>query len=360
MIKLRWIVVASLTSFLGLACEPGAVTVEPDDVGAVQDGGGEGGDAAEDSEDVGGEPADVADVTDGEDAGQPPVVSPGFYRESIEHGGMTRTFSYFVPSTYEGALASPVLFVFHGGGPGGGEGMRSLGFEEEAASRRTVVVYPDGYEGQWNDGRGTTQPALDGVDDVGFVDALIDWLGAQLTVDEAAIFATGVSNGGMFSHRLACELSHSVRGVAPVIAALPTLLLEDCAAEEAMVMVAIQGTEDPFIPIDGGDTRHQRFSNLGDGGDVESAQETMAFWAQEWGCDLPGTVEELAVVDAEDPTRVTRHEVRGCAEGARIDYYVVEGMGHTWPPNEAAAPAISGASSSQMNARDVIWEFFLP
>ena len=51
-------------------------------------------------------------------------------------------------------------------------------------------------------------------------------------------------------------------------------------------------------------------------------------------------------MDAQDPTRVTLSAYRGCQEDARIDYYIVTGMGHTWPPNEGALPRVSGPAST--------------
>ena len=54
------------------------------------------------------------------------------------------------------------------------------------------------------------------VDDVVFFPALIDKLEHDYAVEPKRIFVTGISNGGMMSYRLACELADKVAAIAPV------------------------------------------------------------------------------------------------------------------------------------------------
>ena len=49
-----------------------------------------------------------------------------------------------------------------------------------------------------------------------FVAALLDELEASLCVDLDRVFATGISNGGMFVHRLGCDLPDRFAAIAPV------------------------------------------------------------------------------------------------------------------------------------------------
>lgn len=318
--------------------------------------------------DAGAPTADADSETDGqvpevdtssEDVSPPPVDlsdEPGAHQAELLSGGLERTFTYTVPRSYDRQNAHPLLLVFHGG-DGSGSLMRALGFGAHAEGDAAIVVYPDGVDNNWSDGRGTTDAELAGVDDVGFVSELIDAFDASLSVDTDRVWATGPSNGGMFSHRLACDLSDRIAAVAPVIAALPTQLRATCAPARPIAMLAIQGTDDPFITFEGGDAAHDDYPNLGAGGEIESAEATMQFWAQQNSCDTPATIVDLEPIDEADATRVTRHEYRGCDGGALIDYHIVAGMGHTWPPREAQAPRISGPTSTQLDATELIWEF---
>lgn len=271
----------------------------------------------------------------------------------IDVDGRTREFLYVVPESYDDLQPHGVVFAFHGGG-GTGERFRAVGLEASAAEHRSVIVYPESAEGRWNDGRGTA--AVD-VDDVAFVRALLDLLEEDLLIDPDRIFATGASNGGMFSHRLACEVDRFA-AVAPVIAALPSNVRDSCAPGRPVSLIAIQGTEDEFITFEGGDAAHDRFPRLGEGGAIESADSTRRFWASVNGCDPEAQAQALPPADDTDPTRVFLYDHQGCADGARVEYYVVEGMGHAWPPLNPAAPRVSGSTSKQLDATALIWAFF--
>ena len=74
-----------------------------------------------------------------------------------------------------------------------------------------IAVYPDSRRGHWDDGRETV---TDPTDDVAFIGALLDALAAEYAVDARRIYAAGISNGGMMSMRLACELSGRLAAIA--------------------------------------------------------------------------------------------------------------------------------------------------
>ena len=277
----------------------------------------------------------------------------GEHRGVIQVGDRAREYLYLVPESYDGLHPHGLVFAFHGGG-GTGESFRGVGLEAAAGEHHSVIVYPESAVGRWNDGRGT---AAADVDDVAFVRALLDLLEEELLIDQERIFATGASNGGMFSHRLACEVDRIV-AVAPVIAALPSTVKETCAPAGPLSVLAIQGTEDEFITFEGGDAAHDRFPRLGEGGAIESAESTRRFWAETNGCESEVDAQELPPVSDTDSTRVFFYEHQECSGGARVEYYVVEGMGHAWPPLEPVAPRVSGSTSSQIDATEVIWTFF--
>jgi polyhydroxybutyrate depolymerase len=312
-------------------------------------------DAGDPIEDAGAEDA----TTPTEDAGEEPgfTIAPGTQRGAIESGGRTREFNVRLPPGYDGATPLPLLLVFHGGNGEGATLQDALGFDAYTDRDGAIAVYPDGVEKNWADGRGTTDASQAGVDDIGFVADLIDHLSTHLNVDDQKVWATGVSNGGFFTQHLACELSDRIDAVAPVISALPTAALDTCRPGDALPMLAIQGTEDQFITFAGGDASHDTLG-LGDGGAIESADTTRAFWAERYGCDPTPTVTALDPVDPQDPTRAELYAYRGCDADARIDYYIVTGMGHTWPPNSGVAPRVSGPASPQLDATALIWAFF--
>ena len=91
------------------------------------------------------------------------------------------------------------------------------------AQRNAIVVYPDGVgvgafscwsiPGMVNPG----QCLFDaGIDDVGFINALIDQMFSRFSIDPSRIYAVGFSNGGMMALSLACRLSHRIAAVGSV------------------------------------------------------------------------------------------------------------------------------------------------
>lgn len=295
------------------------------------------------------------------------AFAPGTYRNSLETSdGRTRTYVIHIPAGYDASKAYPLVLLFHGGGPAGSGAliMRGTRFDKEASAEGFIVVAPDGVEQSWHDARETTFAAEEGVDDVEFVRELTEHLAATLPIDEKRIYATGASNGGFMSHRLGCELPGVFAAIAPVIASMPLQGVQSCDPSPTSFL-GIQGTADPGIPIQGGamgenDTEFSRAvkrSGRGQGGVVLSAEETMALWASKNGCGLTPSVTHVPPT-VDDGTSVDHYVFPACPAGIGVEYYIVNGMGHTWPPNTGIRPSLSGNSTKNLDATDVIWEFF--
>lgn len=256
----------------------------------------------------------------------------GDYRESLTVDGRKRSYLLHIPKNYSDKKRYPLVLVFHGGAGTGEKVSRQTGFTKYADKEGFIAVYPDGIEYNWNDGRGTTDAERLGVNDVKFVRTLIEHLKTAkgLAIDSNRIYATGVSNGAIFSHRLGCEMSDVFAAIGPVIGSMATNMISRCNPSEPISVVAIQGTGDPFISIKGGEVKHKRLG-IGDGGLVESADKTMRFWTAKNGCeDSPKKVRLPVIID--DRTEVEKISYSQCKNKSAVVYYIVKGMGHIWPP----------------------------
>ena len=276
-----------------------------------------------------------------------PVPSPAPAAEprTLQAGGESRRYFLYIPTTWHRGRAAPLVLVFHGGGGQASGIAPHTGFSRLAEREGFVVVYPEGVGGRWNDGRGFAA----GHDDVAFVRALLDTLGRELGVDPRRVYATGISNGAMFSYRLACDLPGTFAAVAPVAGAMPGDLAPGCERTAPVSVIAFQGTADPLMPYAGGGVARRR-------GRVMSAERSIGFWATVAGCaGAPTTTEEPDRVT--DGTRVRRTSYNGCREGRSVELYTIEGGGHTWPGGPEAARRV-GRVSREIDGTEVIWEFF--
>lgn len=253
----------------------------------------------------------------------------------------------------------PLLIALHGGG-GDSRSMINLTggrFNELADARNFYVVYPQGYENGWNDGRNDPYaPARkENIDDLAFLSRLIDAIAAEVPIDLSRVFATGMSNGGFMSMRVACQMSDRIRAVAAVTAQLSADLLSACQPTRPVGVLIINGTEDPVVPYGGGEVRifHQRR------GGILSTEDTLCFWAKHNRCRGSVNISELPDLDPKDETRVQLHRYANCASGRDARLYTVVGGGHTWPMGlPYLGERLVGTVSQDLDATQEIWRFF--
>lgn len=241
---------------------------------------------------------------------------------------------------------------------GEGTGMATLtDFSSVADRENFIVVYPDGIERRWNDGRGLTRYRAhrQNIDDVGFISSLIDELTKELNIDASRVYVTGISNGGMMSHRLACELSDKIAAIAPVAANIGEYMAPGWSPSRPVPVLIINGTDDPLVPWDGGDIRFGQYKF----GRVLSVADTVRFWVSHNQCSPIPVITVEPDKNPSDGTTVRKEKYGGCRDSAEVVLYALEGGGHTWPGGSQYLPeAYIGKTCRDFNASEVIWQFF--
>ena len=210
-----------------------------------------------------------------------PALSAAIQPVTIQVGGRERSYLAYVPARQPTAL----VLVLHGAGSDGAQMRQWTGYElDELADRLgLVILYPDGYKGNWNDcRRDATFPAKkENIDDVGFMRALVAHYQAAYPLAPHQVFAFGYSNGGQLAFRLAIEEPRLVRAVAAAGANLPTPASCSCALEGPTARVLlVSGTKDPISPYNGGEVT---LFGLSSRGRCLSAQATAAEFARRNG-----------------------------------------------------------------------------
>ena len=200
----------------------------------------------------------------------------------------------------------------------------------------------------WNDGSGRGHSGRRNINDVGFIDAMIDDISATFNVDPQRIYATGLSNGASMSFRLGVELSQRIAAIAPVAG---HFWIDDPRSSRPVPMLYTTGTDDPLNPIEGGPISIPWW----DYSDVKPpVQDAIMKWVKMIGCPAEPDV-------IYDKNGVKAVAYRPCRENTEVIYYTVEGLGHHWPGGrgELYLPeSIVGRPSDKLIANDVIWDFF--
>jgi polyhydroxybutyrate depolymerase len=226
------------------------------------------------------------------------------------------------------------VLAFHGYGGTGAGLEESAGLIPLADQEGFIAVYPQGvsdYEGQpfWASvGRGDY-----GVDDVQFVRDLLDTVERDFCVDPARIYATGFSNGGAMTGRLACRMSDRIAAFAPVSGNFyePD---EGCHPNRPVPMMEFHGTGDHVVSYYGvPESVSPRWP-------LPSIPQWLRAWAARDGC-APEPTTSL------DDGAVTGMAWDGCAGSGAVIHYRIEGGEHAWPPSIGGRPAAA-----------IMWEFF--
>lgn len=285
------------------------------------------------------------------------IGTPGEHRGSLVHGGITRLYRVHVPASIDPARAAPLLVALHGGGGNMDfqANDRFYGLISLAEREGVIVVFPNGYSrlpggklATWNAGACCGAARDAGVDDVGFIRALVGHLKAQLAVDAARVYATGMSNGAMMAYRLACEAPDVFSAIAAVAGTDNT---RHCSPGRAVSVLHIHARNDDHVLFDGGaGPASVQASQITD---YRSVPDTLARWRGLNGCTGPARL----VFEQQGPTGASCERHEGCLDGSRVQLCVTETGGHSWPGGRKPR-ARSGATSPSLSANDVMWDFF--
>ena len=182
--------------------------------------------------------------------------------QTIIHDGINREYVLYIPKSYDGTSAVPLMLNFHGFGGSASDYMNYADMRSVAESDTFILVYP---QGSCSDGSSHWNPCPVGgdnkstADDIGFVESMINEISSQYNVDMERIYAAGYSNGGMMAYGLAHYKSDLIAAVASVSG-----VMLDCTGPTShpMPVVHLHGTSDGVLPYNGGDGWNSTQSTL--------------------------------------------------------------------------------------------------
>jgi len=263
----------------------------------------------------------------------------GTINGTISYEDIDRAFILYVPSSYSSSSKQPLVFNFHGYGSNASEQMAYGDLRSQADANGFILVHPEALDdiygrSYWNI-KGWSQSVHD---DVKFTENLINLLMDKYSINAERIYSTGMSNGGFFSHHLACNLSASFAAVASVTGSMTYDTYDKCNPRKPTPVMQIHGSLDTTVPFKGSDTLN-----------MKPIMDVMEYWKTNNGCDdfllltpqiIPGTLSwaETYLYD-------------NCLNGTQNILLYVQGAGHIWPGSIFE-------SIKSPDASHRVWDFF--
>jgi len=287
------------------------------------------------------------------------TARPGLVGHQVRVGDLERKYWLYLPARVRAEYPVPLVIVLHGGGGADAAAMMDrLSFDEVADQAGFIVAYPYGVDGQWNDGRGASfrrNKDNSGVDDVAFIDAMIQAVAASYPIDRDRVYATGASNGGMMTYRLGIELGDQLAAIAPMIANIPANIANAHPRHPLPVLV-MNGTEDRLVPWDGGPV--MVFGKAY--GDVVSTQDSVGYWLAANGlAQVQPASRWLPDTARYDGCRVQVTAYHHGGNPHDVVLYTLQGGGHAVPgSNVPQRTRLTGNKCMDIDAGEVIWAFF--
>lgn len=231
-----------------------------------------------------------------------------------------RPYALRVPTGYDGT-PTPLLVMLHGFTSSGAIEESYLKFG--SVQKTFLYAYPDGLKDPqgrrfWNADDACCNFYGNPVDDVAYIDAIIEDVASKYNLDRKRVFVFGHSNGGFMAHRLACDLSPKIAAIGSLAGAVwndPS----KCKPSSPVAVLQIHGDADQTILYTGGTLV---------GVPYPSATTTVATWSMKNPCtgtltDTAMTLDLEAVLSGAETT-IARYT---CSAGA-VELWTIKGGGH--------------------------------
>ncbi len=261
---------------------------------------------------------------------------------SFDFGGDTRTYSFYVPASYVPGEAVPLVVGLHGLSSSGADFAQYRDFKPIADTANFIVVNPDGATllglKYWN----YENIAGTNVDDVGFIEALIDTISANYSINQNRVYCTGMSNGSFMAYYLACE-SDRFAAIGGVTGSMSTTMYGNCNPSHPTPIIHIHGTADNTNPYIGTST-------------MTPIPDLIQFWVNQNSCNTTPTIAAVPDIDPGDGATAEQYVYSGGVDGHTIEHFKVIEGGHSWPGGPM--PSSSQVTCMDFDASREIWHFF--
>ena len=282
------------------------------------------------------------------------AVTPAWARDeaapmarSVRVGGVDRDYLLDTPAKASGPV--PLVIVLHGGG--GNARTMTPRWLDTARREGFAVAFPNGVGrnanmGTWNAEGCCGFAMTSGSDDIAFIAAMIDDIARQHRIDQARVYVTGLSNGGMLTYRIGAALAPRIAAMAVVSGAM--FGGETPPATPVPVLI-MHGEQDDIVPFKGG-TSPMALVARSQSKPFREVAYAVDFWRRADGCADKPAVEPRGDITVETYAR--------CAKGGEVVFYRLKSAGHGWPGPARNVGGLERARYDQIDATETIWRFF--
>ena len=257
----------------------------------------------------------------------------------LDWQGAQRDYILYAPDGAAGPL--PLVLAFHGAGGNAKDFAAETRLADAGLPRGMMVAFVDGTE------RAPGKRVFNAhfccgaaqSDDIGFIGAIIDDVAKHHPLDRNRVFATGMSNGGMFAYQLASAHPEWFAAIAPVSATIGGTMRDGqvyviAVPKQPVSVEMIHGRKDGYVLFDGGSSPNLKFPYRW----KLSVADALSFWAAADNCPVN------AVSDEPVAGVLKRVTYRGCDAGSEIVLWEIVEGDHSWPGD--IFPAAGGKRSA--------------
>jgi len=268
------------------------------------------------------------------------------YYDSMVFDDLERTFFVHLPENYNTSVSYPLIFAMHGGGLLGYEGIEGQSQLSDLSDLENfIVVYPEGIRTlgfrTWNAGHCCPSATIFNTNDVGFINALLEKLKSELSINSRKVYATGFSNGGQLAYKLANQYPNKFAAVSAVAGVLQDFPFNP---SRKVPIIHFHSYQDTTAPYNGG---------LSDAPNIDidfpSVESTLLLIADNYNCSI---IKETIFSDL---NTYDFFRYSDCDNNVKIELYVSQDGGHTWPGGQAFS---NMEITSHFNASSLMWGFF--
>lgn len=257
---------------------------------------------------------------------------------SFTFEGTARKYIVHLPTGYNPANKFPLVLNLHGLGSYASQQQLYSGMDATSDKYKFIVVYPDGVNNAWNVGIGLNAS----INDVGYINALLDTLIKKYAVNTGKIYSCGLSLGGYMTYKLGCELSQRFTAIASVSGVVSSGLNITCKPVKFLPLLHIHGTADDVVAYGGSN------GSLG-------AEASAKKWVGFDHCSNLADTTHVPDINKTDQSTADLIKFQACSKGLDVWFYKIYNGGHTWP---GAIDIPNKVTNKDFNASDEIWKFF--